>query len=160
MVIEMPVLDHALIGCALAFTPLMVALTAGERGMRALSLAARTVPRRVLPWQVDILLDWVRQDPAPSAAVLQGLFFGRTAPPREERREMQTPTLVIGHQYDLIHPFSDAGMLVSELPNGRLLEAGSLIELRVAPKRLTGEIAAFAEECWRPRAARARKRAS
>ena len=27
MVIEMPVLDNALLGCALAFTPLMVALT-------------------------------------------------------------------------------------------------------------------------------------
>ena len=67
---------------------------------------------------------------------------------------MQTPALVIGHQYDLIHPFSDAGMLVSELPNGRLLEASSLLELRVAPRRLTGEIAAFVDECWRPRAAR------
>ena len=89
--------------------------------MRALARAARLIPRRRLPWQADILLDWVRQDPEPSAAVLQGLFFGRTAPPREERREMQTPTLVIGHQYDLIHPFSDAGMLVAELPNGRLL---------------------------------------
>ena len=32
-------------------------------------------------------------------------------------------------------------MLVSELPNGRLLEASSLIELRVAPRRLTDEIA-------------------
>ena len=160
MVIEMPVLDHALIGCALAFTPLMVALTAGERGMRALSLAARAIPRRVLPWQADILLDWVRQDPEPSAAVLQGLFFGRTAPPREERRAMEAPTLVIGHQYDLIHPFSDAGMLVSELPNGRLLEASSLIELRVAPRRLTGEIATFVDECWRPRRARTRARAS
>ena len=31
MVIEMPVLDHALIGCALAFTPLMVALTPVRR---------------------------------------------------------------------------------------------------------------------------------
>ena len=30
MVIEMPVLDNALLGCALAFTPLMVALTAGR----------------------------------------------------------------------------------------------------------------------------------
>jgi pimeloyl-ACP methyl ester carboxylesterase len=149
MIIEMPVLDHALIGCALAFTPLMVALTAGEPAMRLLARAARLVP-----------LDWVRQDPEPSAAVLQGLFFGRTAPPREERRKLQTPALVIGHQYDLIHPFSDAGMLVSELPNGRLLEASSLLELRVAPLRLTGEIARFAEECWRPRAARRRARAS
>jgi pimeloyl-ACP methyl ester carboxylesterase len=161
MVIEMPVLDHALIGCAIAFTPLMIALTAGEPAMRALARTARLIPRRLLPWQADILLDWIRQDPEPSAAVLQGLFFGRTAPPREERRAMQTPALVIGHQYDLIHPFSDAGMLVSELPNGRLLEASSLIELRVAPRRLTDEIAGFAEQCWRPRRVKsARKRAS
>jgi pimeloyl-ACP methyl ester carboxylesterase len=160
MVIEMPVLDHALIGCALAFTPLMVALTAGEPVMRLLARTARLIPRRTLPWQADILLDWIRQDPEPSAAVLQGLFFGRTAPPREQRRQMQAPALVIGHQYDLIHPFSDAGMLVSELPNGRLLEASSLIELRVAPRRLSDEIGSFIDQCWRPRAARTRARAS
>jgi pimeloyl-ACP methyl ester carboxylesterase len=160
MVIEMPVLDHALIGCALAFTPLMVALTAGEPAMRLLARTARLVPRRRLPWQADILLDWIRQDPEPSAAVLQGLFFGRTAPPREERRRMDLSALVIGHQYDLIHPFSDAGMLVDELPNGRLLEASSLLELRVAPRRLTGEIASFVDQCWRPRATRSQARAS
>ena len=159
MVIEMPVLDHALIGCAIAFTPIMIALTAGEPAMRALARAARTVPQRRLPWQVDILLDWIRQDPEPSAAVFQGLFFGRTAPPREERRAIDAPTLVIGHQYDIIHPFSDAGMLVSELPNARLLQAHSLLELRLAPRRLTDEISAFADECWRPRATRARARA-
>jgi pimeloyl-ACP methyl ester carboxylesterase len=147
MVIEMPVLDHALIGCALAFTPLMVALTAGEPAMRLLSRATRLIPRRRLPWQADILLDWVRQDPEPSAAVLQGLFFGRTAPPREERRRIETRALVIGHQYDLIHPFSDAGMLVEDLPNGRLLEASSLLELRVAPRRLTNAISSFVEDC-------------
>jgi hypothetical protein len=128
--------------------------------MRALSLAARAVPRRRLPWQADILLDWLRQDPEPSAAVFQGLFFARIAPPREQRIKMQTPALVIGHQYDLIHPFSDAGMLVSELPNGRLLEAGSLLELRIAPRRLTDEIAGFIDTCWRPRRARARAAAS
>ena len=50
---------------------------------------------------------------------------------------------MIGHQYDIIHPFSDAGMLAEELPNGRLLQASSLIELRVAPRRLTDEIAAL-----------------
>jgi pimeloyl-ACP methyl ester carboxylesterase len=160
MVIEMPVLDHALIGCAIAFTPIMLALTAGEPGMRALSRAARAVPRRRLPWQLDILLDWVRQDPEPSAAVFQGLFFGRTAPPRDERRRMRTPALVIGHQFDIIHPFSDAGMLVEELPDGRLLEARSLLELRLAPRRLTDEIAGFIDACWRPRAAPARARAS
>jgi pimeloyl-ACP methyl ester carboxylesterase len=160
MVVEMPVLDHALIGCAIAFTPVMLALTAGAPGMRALARAARPVPRRRLPWQLDILLDWIRQDPEPSAAVFQGLFFGRTAPPREERRRMEMPALVIGHQFDIIHPFSDAGMLTEELPDARLLEARSLLELRLAPRRLTDEIAAFIDGCWRPRAARPRARAS
>ncbi|HEX4691774.1 MAG TPA: alpha/beta hydrolase, partial [Solirubrobacteraceae bacterium] len=37
MVVEMPVLDNALLGCALAFTPLMVALSFGEQPMRLLS---------------------------------------------------------------------------------------------------------------------------
>ena len=44
-------------------------------------------------------------------------------------------------------------MLAEELPNGRLLRASSIIELRLAPERLTGEIADFIDECWRPRAA-------
>src|SRR5215207_6172648 len=123
MVVEMPVLDNALLGCALAFTPLMVALTFGEPGMKVVQRAAQTVPRFRLPWQADILLDWVRQDPAPSAAVLQGLFFGRVAPSRAQRRALEMPTLVIGHKRDPVHPFSDAGALVEELPNGRLLQA-------------------------------------
>jgi pimeloyl-ACP methyl ester carboxylesterase len=163
MVIEMPVLDNALLGCALAFTPLMLALTVGAPVMRAVSAVARRIPH--LPWQADILLDTVRQAPEPSAAVLQGLFFGRTAPHRSERRTFETPALVIGHQHDIVHPFSDAGMLAEELPNGRLLQASSILELRLAPERLTNEIAEFMDECWRPQPAkrpakRPRRRAS
>jgi len=159
-VIEMPVLDHALIGCAIAFTPIMVALTAGEPAMRALSRLTRAIPRGRLPWQADIVLDWVRQDPEPSAAVFQGLFFDRIAPPRDARRAIDAPALVIGHQHDIIHPFSDAGMLAEELPHGRLVKASSLLELRLAPRRLTDEIAVFLDRCWRPRTARRRARAS
>ena len=85
-----------------------------------------------------MLLDTVRQAPAPSAAVLQGIFSGRTAPHRSERRTFTTPSLVIGHHRDPVHPFSDAGLLAEELPNARLLEASSIVELRVAPERLTG----------------------
>ena len=160
MVIEMPVLDHALLGCAVAFTPLMIGLTAGAPVARLLARAARLVPARKLPWQVDILLDLLRQEPEPSAAVIQGLFFGRTAPHRDERRTFEAPALVIGHQFDIVHPFSDAGMLAEELPNGRLLQANSIVELRLAPERLTEEIAAFLDECWRPRAATRRRRSS
>jgi pimeloyl-ACP methyl ester carboxylesterase len=154
MVIEMPVLDNALLGCAVAFTPLMLGLTFGAPVARTIARTARLVPARRLPWQVDILLDWIRQEPEPSAAVIQGLFFGRTAPHRDERRTFEAPALVIGHRHDIIHPFSDAGMLADELPNGRLLQANSILELRLAPERLTNEIAEFLDECWRPRTAR------
>jgi pimeloyl-ACP methyl ester carboxylesterase len=154
MVVEMPVLDNALLACAVAFTPLMVALTVGEPIMRLVSRVTRRVPERPLPWAANVLLDTVRQDPEPSAAVLQGLFFGRTAPHRSERRTFRAPTLVIGHHRDPVHPFSDAGLLADELPNCTLLEADSILELRVAPQRLTDEIASFVEGCWRPRSAR------
>ena len=148
MVIEMPVLDNALLWSALAFTPLLVALTFGEPAMRVLAVGARAVPRAVLPYYGNVMLDVFRQDPGPGGAVLQGLFFGRVAPHRNERRTFRTPALVLGHRRDPVHPFSDAGQLAEELPNGRLLEAGSLVELRLSPERLTAEIASFLDEVW------------
>jgi pimeloyl-ACP methyl ester carboxylesterase len=161
MLVEMPVLDNALLACAVAFTPLMVALTIGEPVMDAVSRLTRRIPENRVPWAVNVLLDTVRQEPAPSAAVLQGVFSGRTAPHRSERRTLTTPALVIGHHRDPVHPFSDAGLLAEELPNVRLIEANSILELRVAPDRLTDEIADFIDECWRPRPAqRARRRAA
>jgi pimeloyl-ACP methyl ester carboxylesterase len=159
-VIEMPVLDNALMGCAIAFTPLMVALTFGEPVMRGIGAIARAIPTRRGPFWADVALDTVRQDPRPSAAVLHGLFFGRVAPHRTERRTFRAPALVIGHRRDPVHPFSDSGMLVDEMPNARLLEADSLIELRMSPERLTGEIADFLDECWKPRRKSGRPRGS
>jgi pimeloyl-ACP methyl ester carboxylesterase len=148
LVIEMPVLDNALLASALTFTPILVALTFGEPIMKLVQSATRAIPRRLLPHYGNVVLDLVRQDPGPGAAVLQGLFFGRVAPHRSERHTIEVPTLVIGHRRDPVHPFSDAGMLAEELPNSRLLEADSLVELRLQPKRLTGEIAAFLDEVW------------
>jgi pimeloyl-ACP methyl ester carboxylesterase len=157
MVIEMPVLDNGLLACAIGFTPLLVALTFGEPITRPIAAALRQVPR-VFGHYPNVFLDWVSQEPKPSAALLQGLFFGRAAPPREERKTFQAPALVLGHPRDAIHPFSDAKMLSEELPNGRLIEANSLFELRLRPTRLTNEIAAFLEECWMPQRAGQRRR--
>jgi pimeloyl-ACP methyl ester carboxylesterase len=151
MVVEMPVLDNALLGVAIAFTPLLLALTFGEPAMRTLARAARLVPSGRGPWLVDVGLDTIRQDPGPSAAVLQGLFFGRTAPHKTLRRTLQAPTLVIGHQRDPVHPFSDSDALVEELPNATLVQAESILELRLSPERLTGEIGDFLDACWKPR---------
>jgi pimeloyl-ACP methyl ester carboxylesterase len=151
MVLEMPVLDNALVACAVVFAPLLVAVTAGEPLMRAVAAAARLIPAGRLPFNIDVALDALRQDPGPSGALLQGLFFGRTAPHRDERHTFTAPTLVIGHHRDPIHPFSDAGMLARELPNGRLVEASSILEMRFRPERLYGQIDAFLDEVWGPR---------
>src|SRR5205823_834995 len=105
MVIEMPALDNAIPACAVAFTPLLFALTFGEPVMKVLGRVARTVPRWRLPFLLELGLDAVAQDPAPSGAVLQGILFGRTAPEHTAREMLQTPALVIGHPRDPIHPF-------------------------------------------------------
>src|SRR5204862_1463384 len=135
------------LACAIAFTPWMVALTFGEPITRPVAALLRRVPRAFGHYP-NVFLDWVSQEPRPSASLLQGLFFGRTAPPREERKTFQAPALVLGHPRDVIHPFSDAKMLAEELPKGRLIEADSIYELRLRARRLTNAIATFlAERC-------------
>jgi pimeloyl-ACP methyl ester carboxylesterase len=158
LVIEMPVLDNGLLGSALAFTPLLVSLTFGEPIMKLISRVTRAVPRALLPHYGNVMLDLVRQEPGPGGALLQGLFFGRIAPPRSERATFTAPTLVLGHPRDPVHPFSDAGMLAKEMPNAKLLEADSLVELRMRPERLRGEIAAFLDDVWEAPRSRSRKR--
>jgi pimeloyl-ACP methyl ester carboxylesterase len=148
MLLEMPVLDNAIPACAIAFTPLLLWLTFGEPLARRLARVARAVPRERVPLLVDLGLDAVAQDPGPSAAVLQGIIFGRTAPHRAQRRTFDAPALVIGHPRDPVHPFSDADMLAHELPNSQLIDANSIVELRVRPARLTEKIAEFVDACW------------
>ena len=148
MIIEMPVLDNAIPAAMAAFTPTLFALTFGEPVMQVLARVARTVPRWRLPFMLELVLDMLSQHPGESGAVLQGILFGRTAPDRSVRRTFTTPALVIGHPRDPLHPFSDADMLAGELPNARLIDANSIIELRVNPARLTQKIAEFVDGCW------------
>src|SRR6202007_1148582 len=148
MILEMPALDNAIPACAAAFTPLLYAMTFGEPVMRLLARGARAVPRWRLPLLAEIALDAIAQEPAPSAAVLQGILFGRTAPEHTVRPTLETPALVIGHRRDPVHPFSDADMLANELPNAKLVDANSIIELRAHPKRLIAQIADFVDDCW------------
>jgi pimeloyl-ACP methyl ester carboxylesterase len=152
MIIEMPVLDNAIPACAAAFTPLLFALTFGEPAMKVVARGAKWVPRQAVPFMAELVLDWLAQDPGPSGAVLQGILFGRTAPERAVRQTFEAPALVIGHPRDPVHPFSDADALAAELPHGRLIDANSIVELRVKPARLTAKIAEFVDECWGPEA--------
>jgi pimeloyl-ACP methyl ester carboxylesterase len=146
MMIEMPVLDNALLAAAVIFTPIMIGLRFGEPVLKAVAAAARRIPRT--NQLLDIGLDWIRQDPAPSMAVLEGLFLGSSAPHHQFRVQMTQPALVIGHHRDPLHPFSDSGMLAEELPNSRLIEANSILEWRISPDRLDDELARFLDDVW------------
>ncbi len=146
--IEMPVLDNALPAVAGAFTPVLLGLRIGRPVFELASRLASLVPRT--NYVVDIGLDWVRQRPGPSGAVLEGLLLGETAPHRELRRQIEQPALIVGHTRDPVHPFSDSGMLAEELSNARLVVASSIFEWRLTPKRLDAELAAFLEEVATP----------
>jgi pimeloyl-ACP methyl ester carboxylesterase len=139
--IEMPVLDNALPAVAGAFTPVLLGLRAARPAFELTSRLTSLIPRT--NYLVDIGLDWVRQRPGPSGAVLEGLLLGETAPHREQRLKIKQPALIVGHTRDPVHPFSDSGMLVEELENGRLVVAGSIFEWRLRPARLTAELVDF-----------------
>lgn len=144
--IEMPVLDNALAAVAATFAPVMLGLRVGRPLFEVASRVTSALPRT--NFIVDIGLDWLRASPGPSLAVLEGLLLGETAPHREERRRISHPALIVGHPRDPLHPFSDSGMLAEELENGRLLEADSIFEWRLAPGRLDAELASFLTEVW------------
>ena len=156
MMVEMPVLDNALLAVAAIFTPIMVGLRFGAPLLRVAAAVTSRIPRT--NYLLDMGLDWLRQQPEPSLAVLEGLLLGGAAPHHTLRMRMEQPALVIGHRADPLHPFSDSGMLVEELPNARLLEASSILEWRIRPKRLDDELAAFLDEIWGGRAADVKRR--
>ena len=144
--VEMPVLDNALLAVALIFTPVMAGLRFGRPLLKGIAAGARLIPRT--SYFLDIGLDWVRQDPEPSLAVLEGLLVQRTCPPHDERVTFEQPAFIVGHPGDPLHPFSDSGMLAEEMPNSHLVNANSILEWRVQPDRLTGELAAWLDEIW------------
>ncbi|HEY7950186.1 MAG TPA: alpha/beta fold hydrolase [Solirubrobacterales bacterium] len=146
--IEMPVLDNALPGVAATFAPMLLGLRLARPVFEVTSRLTSAIPRT--HHLIDIGLDFVRQSPGPSGAVLEGLLLGETAPHREQRIQIEQPALIVGHPRDPLHPFSDSGMLAEELPNGHLVEANSILEWRLRPERLTRELTAFLQEAWAP----------
>jgi pimeloyl-ACP methyl ester carboxylesterase len=146
MMVEMPVLDNALLAVGVIFTPILLGLRFGRPLLKGVAGLARQIPRT--NFLLDLGLDFARQDPEPSAAVLEGLFSSGSAPHHKLRVQMDQPTLVIGHHADPLHPFSDSGMLAKELPNSRLIEATSILEWRTRPERLDDELADFLDGVW------------
>ncbi|MBJ7457785.1 MAG: alpha/beta hydrolase [Thermoleophilaceae bacterium] len=151
LVIEMPALENAMIGGPLFFTPFAALSQWAAPVARVLAGLARLIPERPLPFGALMLLDLVKRDPESTVDVMKGLFYGQIAPTQQQRREIEQPTLVIGHRYDPIHPFNDAKDLAGLIPDARLIVADSIAELRLTPARITGEVTDFVDHCWSPK---------
>jgi pimeloyl-ACP methyl ester carboxylesterase len=147
LVIEMPVLEWALPAAAITFLPMLLAVHFARPLVRWTASAFRRLPRTGIG-PLDSTMNSLANDPTETAAVLHGILAGPIAPTVAERAAMQIPALVIGHRVDRVHPFHDAEQLARRLPNGRLVQAQSMLELRVHPERLTAQINQFLDEAW------------
>ena len=148
MIIEMPVLDNAVEAGIIAFAPLLFVARAAPIVVKAVGRLAQAVPRSLVPFWSGIALDTMSQEPHAMAATIHGIFYGRVAPPHDERIAIDVPALVVGHPRDPIHPAADAAMLADELVSCRFVEAESFLEWRRRPDRLNAEALDFVQACW------------
>ncbi|GAA5157040.1 MULTISPECIES: alpha/beta fold hydrolase [Amycolatopsis] len=148
LVVEMPVLDNAIVAGLLTFAPLLFAARFLPFTVAGVAGLAGLVPHGS-QW-VDVVTDTLEQRPASMAALLHGVLFGRIAPPKAVRRTISPPALVIGHQRDPIHPFGDADTLAADLPDAEFAQARSPVELRFDPDRLTEVIVDFVRRRYEP----------
>ena len=147
LVIEMPVLEWAVPAAAITFIPMLLAVHFARPVVRKTASLFRRLPRTGIG-ALDSGMNTLSSDPVETAAVLHGILAGPIAPTVDQRAAVRVPALVIGHQVDRIHPFHDAEQLAKRLPKGRLVQAKSMLELRISPERLTDEIALFLDEAW------------
>ncbi|HVF52297.1 MAG TPA: alpha/beta hydrolase [Actinomycetota bacterium] len=147
LVIEMPVLEKAAPAAGAMFLPLALAYTHGATLFQWAAAGFRRIPRG-LALYTDVLLDLMSQDPIPSSAILRGLLTSRMCVHPNDRPKIDQPALIMGHERDILHPFTDAETLSRELPNGELVRSSSFLELRFPPNRLSDRVADFLDEVW------------
>ena len=156
LVVEMPVLEWALPAAAITFIPMLLAAHFARPVVGWVAKRFRALPRTG-NGPLDSVMNMFSAEPRETAAVLHGILAGPIAPTVDQRAAMEIPALVIGHKVDHVHPFHDAQQLARRLPQGQLIQASSVLELRVHPERLTEEINALLDTAWAPPARRARK---
>ncbi len=149
LVIEMPVLEWAIPAAAVTFVPMLFAVHFARPLVRRAAALLRRLPRTG-NGPIDSIMNSLSNDPVEIAAVLHGVLAGPITPTVDQRAALEMPALVVGHEVDRLHPFHDAEQLARRLPNGELVQANSVLELRMRPQRLTEQIAAFLERAWLP----------
>lgn len=157
IVVEMPVLNNALVASMVACVPLMFAARYLPFTVNTVRRLSRTVPRGVVPFWTGVGLDTLDHRAESVAALLHGVIFGRVAPSSKQRRQIRAPALVVGRSMDPIHPFVDADMLARELPDCRIEQASGALSWGAVADRVTTAMVEFALECWAEEADLARR---
>jgi pimeloyl-ACP methyl ester carboxylesterase len=143
--LEMPVMEWSATFAAALFTPMLTVVDYGKFLFRPFARVMRKLPRPRIGWLASAM-NTASQEPEVITAVLHGILVGPVVPPARARREMDVPTLIIGHARDKLHELRDAEALVREMPQARLVKSRSIIELRLNPDRLWPEIQEFLRE--------------
>lgn len=154
VVLEMPVLEKGARFARRMFRPLAAALRT-KRAPRALAFASRRLPDiRFYPGFKESLAI-LAENPVSGAAIIEGLLATVQQNRWGEVDRCHVPALVIGHPRDPLHAFGDAETLARRLPNGRLLRASSILELRMRPHRIVGAAKQFLTNAFEDQANRA-----
>lgn len=145
LLLEMPVMEESTPFAAVLLSPLVFATNYFAWAYRPFAKVLGRLPRPRTA-VLEGVLNAAAQDPEAIRSVLHGVLVGPVVPSRRLRRRIEAPTLVIGHAGDWLHNLEDSRALAEELPNGRLLTAKSILELRLKPDRLMPDILAFLDE--------------
>jgi pimeloyl-ACP methyl ester carboxylesterase/acyl-CoA-binding protein len=145
LVLEMPVMEESTPFAAILLSPLVFATNYFAWLYRPFARLLQRMPRP-RKGVFESVLNAAAQDPEAIRSVLHGVLVGPVVPQRRLRRKIEVPALVIGHSGDWLHNLEDSRALAEELPNGRLLTAKSILELRLKPERLMPELLAFLRE--------------
>lgn len=150
LILEMPVLEHAVPGVVVLLAPLLMATRFAPSVVRPLSRALAKLPKRnKVAW--DSFRTIFSNDPDAISSVLSGVLVGPIAPSVKLRQSITAPTMIIGHPNDALHPFTDAEKLSKQIPAAQFVAADSIFELRSKPERLSGLIAEFVAQAWQPK---------
>lgn len=144
LILEMPVLENAVPGVVLMLAPVLLAARFLPIVMRRVAGLARKLPERQ-HIAYRSLKQVLSNPPSATARILSGALVGPIAPTLDQRKALTMPTLVIGHPYDALHPFTDAEELAKQMPRARFVEAASILELRTKPDRLLRIIRTFVD---------------
>ncbi|MBB3038063.1 alpha/beta fold hydrolase [Hoyosella altamirensis] len=95
-----------------------------------------------------LLWDFLATPADEHAALVKGLFMGRVAPPRNRRRSISVPAMVIGPERAFLHSRFDALQLAREIPDAHLQPVPSSWSLRTRPQAVAPAIVSFLTEAF------------